>query len=57
MAKTNCPHTNVSLNQTHELRVTGLAASNELGRKCVTIGSKSYPEPPGRAAPQRGYVR
>jgi len=37
--------------------VTGLAASNELGRKCVTIGSKSYPEPPGRAAPQRGYVR
>ena len=32
MAKTNCPHTNVSLKQTHELRVTGrLAASNELG--------------------------
>jgi len=32
MAKTNCPDTNVSLRQTHELRVTDLlAASNELG--------------------------
>jgi hypothetical protein len=32
MVKTNCPHTNVSLRQTHDLRVMGrLAASNELG--------------------------